>query len=357
MLEKTIATASGAVRPVLEKAEKTIQSRAQTIRLQNKGDRPSRKASNGLRKKERLNQAQQIIKGLENAGNFAGLPPFPRQAEGSAPLPRMQKACAFGLDEIDGACFSPGLEAAALHHITAINHAHRLAALGFCLALLNRFAAGISGTPPEQTPRTKILWAQSQKHLWEFGFPFGQGLMKQGLDPSCCIFVTGARDTDILWAMEEGLNSGALLAVIGEVDTPSFTATRRLALAAGATQTPGFLLQSLPAPPSQNKQENLAGMGAGTSAAASRWRISARPGTPNPWDEKAPGNRNWHLELVRNRGGRPGSFNLEWNRETHTFRLAAKPGSRPPQTAPQSPRPDPGGTRGTDAILQWTKSA
>ena len=123
------------------------------------------------------------------------------------------------------------------------------------------------------------------------------------------------RDADVLWAVEEGLRCGALAAVVAEADLADFTATRRLSLAAQEGLTPGLLLRDDRLGPA--------------SAALSRWRIAALPGAPDPFDQRAPGNPRWALELVRCRGGRPMTCKVEWNRETGAFGLAAALADRP----------------------------
>ena len=115
--------------------------------------------------------------------------------------------------------------------------------------------------------------------------------------------------------MEEGLRCGALAAVLAEAESIEFTVSRRLALAAVEGATPALLLRHDELGP--------------TSAALTRWRVAALPGSADPFDERAPGLPRWRLALVRARGGRPAICDVEWNRETGGFRVAAVLADRP----------------------------
>lgn len=144
-----------------------------------------------------------------------------------------------------------------------------------------------------------------------------------------CLVVKHARDA--LWATEEAVVSGAVNHIIAEVDTVDFTATRRLALASGRHGVPVTLI--------------LPDGHEGATAAATRWRIAARPSAPNPYDPKAPGRARWRANLERCRlnpsaAGR--TFDLEWNDETLSLSVVsgmvagpAAPCTTPPHNLPQ----------------------
>ncbi len=230
-------------------------------------------------------------------------------AANSGAVPRWQT----GIAAIDEALPAAGLEAQALHEISGLTHADRVAATGYAAALLRRLTdvaeGGKQGT---------ILWCQTAEARHEFGPIYGHGLRSFGLDPDRFCLVETRRDRDVLWALEEGARCPDLTAVIGEVGSLSFTATRRLSLAAAAGGTPVLLLR--------------AERGLPLSAARTRWRVAARPGEADAFGLGLPEHPRWQLELMRCRGGRPGTWTVEWNYETHRFRLAARVASRLSET-------------------------
>ena len=148
-----------------------------------------------------------------------------------------------------------------------------------------------------------------------FGRLHGPGWRDLGLEPADLLILRARREKDVPWAMEEGLRCGALAAVLAEAESIEFTASRRLALAAAEGATPALLLRH-------------DGLGP-ASAALTRWRVTALPGSADPFDEGAPGLPRWRLALVRARGGRPATCDVEWNRETGGFRMAAALADRP----------------------------
>lgn len=183
----------------------------------------------------------------------------------------------------------------ALTGITVDGPASWPAGIGFGLALAS------------QCPGA-VLWCQSGHMAREYGRLYGPGLAALGLDPARLILARTRKDADALWAMEEGLRSAGISAVVGEVAGAGFTASRRLALACAEGGTAGLLLH-LPD-------------GAATAARA-RWRVAPAPAAPDPWDGRAPGRPRWHVELVRGDDARTGQWTMEWDGETHRFHLAA----------------------------------
>ena len=104
--------------------------------------------------------------------------------------------------------------------------------------------------------------------------------------------------------------------MLAEVESIGFIASRRLSLAAGEGRTPALLLRHDGLSPA--------------SAARTRWRVTALPGGADPFDRTAPGPPRWRLDLARCRGGHPATHDVEWNRETGDFRVAAAMADRPP---------------------------
>ena len=186
-----------------------------------------------------------------------------------------------GAAAIDGALPWGGLPRAVLHEIIGDDGA----ASGFCAALAARLAGGAGS----------VLWCRREHGL------YGPGLAAFGLGLERLIVVRGRTGSDVLWAMEEGLRSGSLAAVVGEAEGIPPTAARRLQLAAEAGGATGLLLR--PA------------RGTGPPGpAVTRWRARAAPGASEPGG--GAGAPRWRLELLRCRGGTPAGWLVEWRDET-----------------------------------------
>jgi protein ImuA len=186
-------------------------------------------------------------------------------------------------------------------------HPDRPAAFGFLFALT---ALGL-----DARAEPAVLVA-ARRALSEFGAPYGHGLAQLGLDVGRLILIETDTDKDALWALEETLRSGAQPAVVagalaGGLD---LTSSRRLNLAAAPQRTPLVLLSGAKA--------------AGTSAAATRWRIAAAPGARDRFGAFAA--PRWHVVLERSRNCRPGAWLIEWNHVAHRFRVVAGLADRPP---------------------------
>ena len=130
-----------------------------------------------------------------------------------------------------------------------------------------------------------ILWCTTAAMAAEHGMPYGPGLRALGLDPARLVLVEPMRTADVLWALEEGLRSGAPGVVVGQVDDLALTPARRLALAAADARTPCLVLTHPAAPPA--------------AATASRWRIGASPAAPHPLVPSAPGASRLTLAIER----------------------------------------------------------
>lgn len=179
---------------------------------------------------------------------------------------------------IDAALPGGGLARAAVHEVLA---AEPGAATGFCALLLAR--AG--GT---------VLWIAPEPDPWP------PGLARFGLSPADLVLVRAPRPVDGLWAMEEALRCPGVAGALLELRGLDLTAARRLQLAAETGGALGLLLRP--------DAEEAAG---GASAALTRWRVGALPGTggAGPHDLGTP---RWQLDLLRCRGGRPGGWSVAW---------------------------------------------
>ena len=139
---------------------------------------------------------------------------------------------------------------------------------------------------------------------------YGPGLASLGLPPSRLLIVEARRPADVAWAMEQGLASGALALVVGEIPDLALTPARRLSLAAALHGTPVLALSS----------PHTAGIG----PAHTRWRIAAAPSAPHRLVRDLPGARRLSVTLARCRHGPAhASILLEWCHEALCFRLAA----------------------------------
>ena len=234
--------------------------------------------------------------------------------------PLHSQAISLGAVEIDAALPWNGFPMRGLHEVSGDAAAH-----GFSATLLARLSKAKGGSAP-------ILWCQQGRDLC------GQGLMVYGIDPNQVIIVHGKNDTDILWAMEEGLRSACLSAVIGQLYRVPPIAGRRLQLAAEESGATGILLRATPGKTVTQ---------APTSVALTRWRVLSAPSL-TPACGAGLGKPNWHLELQRCRlsamqgyskvkkqenTGRPQSWQVEWCYETGDLSMAPilRDGSVEPQ--------------------------
>jgi protein ImuA len=178
------------------------------------------------------------------------------------------------------AALAGGLAPGALHELGG-GQAQDGAATHFAALLAGRAASA---------GRRPVLWIAGEGDL------YAPGLAACGLPPERLLLAHARRRADALWAMEEAARSGALAAVVGEVEGADLTAGRRLQLAAEAGGTLTILLV------------RRSGAGLATpSAATTRWRVAAAPGGLAP-GAPGVGEARWRLELLRCRGGRPGSW-------------------------------------------------
>ncbi len=220
-----------------------------------------------------------------------------------------------------------GLELAAVHEIKPAMPARDgqepgcslassvAAARSFALALTRRRLALLPRATDAQAGLTPdILVCSTLQAEAEYGRLYGPGLCAYGIDPRRLLIVTARRTSDALWAIEEGLRSSALSAVIGQINDVALTPARRLALAAGENETPCLLITHQAAP--------------ATGATATRWRIVPAASGRHPFVAAAPGAARLCAELERCRNRPPviagAPYVLEWCDEAFRFGLAAE---------------------------------
>jgi protein ImuA len=217
-----------------------------------------------------------------------------------------RRATPLGIAEIDVLLPDGGLLTGALHEIEAgPTPSGRVAphdgpALGFAAHMLSRFDGGT------------ILWCR-QPSLEGDALPYAPTL-SAWLDPARLLIVTTRREEDLFWAMEEGLRTPGIAAVVGETPAADPTAGRRLSLAAEKSGIPVLLLRPHPALPQ--------------SVCTTRWRVSSAPSPEVPGIEMLGATR-WQVELRRNRFGTPSveempAWLLEWNDETHHLAVVSQ---------------------------------
>ena len=212
-----------------------------------------------------------------------------------------------GLPEIHRHLPGPGLSLGALHEVLAASHGDRPAAFGFVAALAARTLGARRGA---------AVLVATRRSLADFGQVHGAGLRALGVDPGRLLLVETRNDTDALWAMEEALKPDAAPAVVagaieGRLD---LTMSRRLNLAAATSGTPLLLLRSPAA--------------AGTSAAATRWRVAAAPAGRDRFGAFA--GACWSVALERCRNGRGGQWLIGWDHVADRFHLAEVVADRAP---------------------------
>lgn len=209
-----------------------------------------------------------------------------------------------GMDERRGATlFEPGW----LHELWAPRPSDHAAATAWAL----------SAAPGADKTDRPILWVTNRLILREQGLPYGPGLAALGLDPARLILVRTADHPSSLWALEEGIKSGAFAAIVGEVGGIDLASSRRLSLAAQAQDGLCLLIVRSETEPQ--------------SAAYSRWRVAADASPPTAFDAKAPGPARLAAGLCKHRGGgRPHRTSLEWQDATDRFHMVAPLADRAP---------------------------
>ena len=138
---------------------------------------------------------------------------------------------------------------------------------------------------------------------------FPPALQQFGIEPARIIFIDLHKEKDLLWAVEEALKCHGLAAVVAEIPSLSFTASRRFQLAVEQSQVTGFIHRSNP------RILN-------TNASVSRWKINPLP-TDNYDALPGLGYPRWNVELLKIRNGKPGVWQMEWS--DHRFNHISKP--------------------------------
>jgi protein ImuA len=197
---------------------------------------------------------------------------------------------AIGAAEIDAALPGGGLSRHGLHEVLGGSVTEAAAACGFAAGVLARATATTTGP---------VLWCS----VHTGGDLYAPGLASYGIAPDRVLVVRPKDTEETFWAMEEGLRSGAVAAVLGHLGDgarpPSHTAFRRLQLAAERGGVPGVLLRT-------GDPARAAG------PVATRWHVRAVPSVPMELDATWLGNPRFDVHLMRARAGAPGRWMVEW---------------------------------------------
>jgi len=123
------------------------------------------------------------------------------------------------------------------------------------------------------------------------------GLLPYGIRLNQLLLVSVRRSQNLAWAAMEALRCPQVSAVMTVLSGVDLTDSRRLQLAAESSGATGFLLGHATSAP--------------IFAPITRWKISSRVGKLGQrFDEPA-----WALDLLYCRGGRPGSWAVEWRNQ------------------------------------------
>ncbi len=274
-----------------------------------------------------LHRSDVALAGLRRriAALEGGLSPEARLAPAPVSAKQGPARLLFGTPAIDKLFTCPGLPLGALHEMVSGETRDGGVLTGFLAAVLARLETATDGSAADG----EVLWILDPRVPREGGTPYAEGLAHFGLDPSRLLIVKPRRIEDCLWAMEEGLRSPALGAVVGEIHGDpkplDLTATRRLALRIRESRVTGFLLRH--ATPG------------GPSAAITRFRIIPRRGiqVESRRRDALLGEPGWRIALEKNRDGRPGTADLEWNHAHRCFTAAT---DRKPVVSDAADRPD-----------------
>jgi protein ImuA len=215
-------------------------------------------------------------------------------------------ALPFGVPAMDAALPGGGLALGALHEVVGSGTDEEDGATA---------AAFVAGILARLLPPQPVLWCLAADDL------YGPGLAACGLASERIILVRGGNNQDVLWAMEEGLRSKALAAVVGEVATLSLSASRRIQLAAEASGTTALALRRWGNADLARRQH------LSPNAAVTRWRVKALPSESR--GEPGVGTSRWQVALWRCRGGVPAEWIVEACDATGLVALAAALVDRP----------------------------
>lgn len=168
-----------------------------------------------------------------------------------------------------------GLSAGCIHEIKGSSIANAVA----FSAILSSRLAGDQGN---------VLYIAPDQSLHPLG------LLPYGIRLDRLLHVSARRSRDLSWAVIEALQCPGVSAVIALLNGLDLTESRRLQIAAEASGATGFLLGPTASAP--------------IASPITRWKISPAAGKSGRcFNEPL-----WMLDLLYCRGGRPGTWMVEW---------------------------------------------
>jgi protein ImuA len=178
-------------------------------------------------------------------------------------------------DAVDCSMPHGGLPSGCIHEVKGVSFAGVLA----FSSILSARIAGEQGN---------IVYIAPDRSLYPLGFlPYGISLDR-------LLFVSVRRTQDLAWAVLEALRCSQVSVVMAVLEGSDLTSSRRLQLAAESSGATGFLL---------GRSTTLS-----IAAPITRWKITPYAGKPGQrFDEPV-----WMVDLLYCRGGRPGSWIIEW---------------------------------------------
>jgi protein ImuA len=218
----------------------------------------------------------------------------------------------------------PGVASDGAEHGEIFASGHDAAGAALALALaLERLRGQAPDALADAPDQRAWLWVQDREALRRTGRVCRAGL------PRCLrhrlIHVAARTPGDALFAIEEGMRCRDLAFVIGEIvgnpQALTFTASRRLSLAAEKHGVPLWLVRL-------DAAREL-------SSARMRWQVRAAPSPRPRWNSQAPGMASWRAELFRARRHPPGEWILCDEQgclriePPHLVDLAGRSGDRP----------------------------
>jgi len=187
-----------------------------------------------------------------------------------------------GLGQINNCFPNSSFPIGAMHEFISADAEHSTATAGFIAAVVGKLMRNGGAS----------LWIGSSRTV------FPPALKFFDIDPEKIIFIDLKREKDVMWAMDEALKCDNLVAVVGELQELSFTASRRFQLAVEQSRVTGFILRC------NSRNPNI-------TACVSRWKVTSLPCLLN---DDIPGVSfpRWNVELLKIRNGKPGSWQIEW---------------------------------------------
>jgi protein ImuA len=183
-----------------------------------------------------------------------------------------------------------GLPAGCIHEVKG---AHLSNAIAFAGLLSARLASSQEG---------QVLYLATDRRLHPLG------LLSYGLKPRQILHVSARRQQDLAWVALEALRCAQVSAVIALIDGIDLKDSRRLQLAAEDSGATGFFLGHATSAP--------------IASPVTRWRIApyVSGDRQRRFDQPC-----WKVDLLYCRGGRPGSWTLEWRGQDQTLSEVVQP--------------------------------